>query len=288
MPAPMKILILGGTGMLGSAMLRLFAHDPAFSVIATARTAEGRDLLPGEVRDRLVVCGDVERADDLARLFADHAPDVVINCIGVIKQLDAADDVLAVVPLNSLLPHRLAALCRAAGARLIHISTDCVFSGKTGGYLESDPPDARDLYGISKWLGEVTQPHVITLRTSMVGHELRGRRSLLEWFLAQKGTAAGYRRAIFSGLPTPELARVVRDCVIPRADLHGLYHLSAEPISKFDLLRLIAAVYEREIEIVPDDALAIDRSLNSDRFRAATGYRPRSWTELIAEMRAFG
>jgi len=288
MPAPTRILILGGTGMLGNAMFRFLAGDPAFSVMATARAVDARGFFPNEMRDRLVTGVDAESADDLARIFADHAPDIVINCIGVIKQLAAADEVLTAIPLNTLLPHRLATLCHAAAARLIHVSTDCVFTGKQGDYRESDPPDARDLYGISKWLGEVTQPHVITLRTSMVGHELRSHRSLLEWFLSQQERVTGYRRAIFSGLPTPELARIVRDCVIPRPDLHGLYHLSAEPISKFDLLQLVAAVYERDIEIVPDDELAVDRSLNSGRFRAATGYRPPSWPELVAEMRAFG
>jgi dTDP-4-dehydrorhamnose reductase len=278
-----KVLILGATGMLGNAMVRFLDGDPKLAVTAAARSR-----FPAQIGGRVVAGVDVGDDDGLAKLFAEHAPEVVINCVGVIKQLDEANDVLAAVPVNTLLPHRLAALCKAAGARLVHFSTDCVFSGKQGDYRESDPPDARDLYGLSKLLGETAEPHTITLRTSMVGHELRGRRSLLEWFLAQSGSARGYRRAVFSGLPTVELARIVRAHVIPRPDLCGLYHVSAEPISKFDLLKLFAAVYERDIEIVPDEEVEIDRSLNSDRFRAATGYRPPSWPKLVAEMRRFG
>jgi dTDP-4-dehydrorhamnose reductase len=281
-----KLLILGATGMLGNAMVRFLAGDPRLAVVGAARSPDARGLFPAEFGDRIV--GGLDLDDGVAGLFADHGPDVVINCVGVIKQRDEANDVLASVPINTLLPHRLVALCKEAGARLIHFSTDCVFSGSQGDYRESDPPDARDLYGLGKLLGETAAPHAITLRTSMVGHELRGRRSLLEWFLAQSGSARGYRRAVFSGLPTVELARIVRDHVIPRPDLHGLYHVSAGPIAKFDLLKLIAAVYERDIEIVPDEALVIDRSLNSDRFRAATGYDPPSWPELVAEMRRFG
>jgi dTDP-4-dehydrorhamnose reductase len=281
-----KVLILGATGMLGNAMVRFLAGDPELAVIGAARTTDARSLFPADVGNCIV--GGLDLDDGLEGLFADHRPDVVINCVGVIKQLAEANDVLAAVPANTLLPHRLAAFCKGAGARLVHFSTDCVFSGERGDYRESDAPDARDIYGLSKLLGETAEPHTITLRTSMVGHELRSGRSLLEWFLSQSGRAAGYSRAIFSGLPTVELARIVRHHVIPRPDLHGLYHVSAEPIAKFDLLKLFAAVYERDMEIVPDEALVIDRSLNSDRFRAATGYSPPPWLELVAEMRRFG
>jgi dTDP-4-dehydrorhamnose reductase len=205
-----------------------------------------------------------------------------------VKQLADAKDVMAAVPLNTLLPHRLARLAAATGGRLVHISTDCVFSGEKGNYVERDRPDAADVYGLSKYLGEVGGAHAVTLRTSIIGHELRGRLSLLEWFLAQEGTVKGFTRAVFSGFPTVELARIVRDLVLPRPELTGLYHVSAEPIAKFDLLQLIAAEYRKSIEIVPDGQLAIDRSLNSERFRAATGYRPPSWSELVASMREFG
>ena len=283
-----KVLVLGASGMLGNAVLRLFAQSDGYSAVGSARSAGVLRKLPPEFRDR-VICGvDVENVDSLTRLFAATRPDVVINCIGLVKQMAEADDPLAAIPINALLPHRLARLCDVAGARLIHMSTDCVFAGTKGMYREDEPSDAQDLYGRSKYLGEVDYPHAVTLRTSIIGHELSGAHGLVGWFLAQQGGVKGYSHAIFSGLPTVELARVMRDCVIPRPELRGLYHVSAEPINKFDLLKLVAQVYGRLIAITPDDGLRIDRSLDSSRFRALTGYAPPSWPELVRSMHQFG
>ena len=284
----MKILVLGATGMLGNAMVRLLGASEGYEVIAATRAPGAEDSFPKELRARFLSHVDAENPDSLARLFASARPDVVVNCVGLVKQLDNAKDVMAAIPLNTLLPHRLLALCEAGGARLVHISTDCVFSGRTGAYRETDQPDASDVYGLSKYLGEVGGPQAITLRTSIIGHELRGRRSLLEWFLAQDGEADGFTRAIFSGVPTVELARIVRDFVLPNRELHGLYHVSAAPIAKYDLLRLIAAQYGKRIEIRPTAEPAIDRSLDSSQFRAATGYEPPDWPELVARMHGFG
>ena len=214
-------------------------------------------------------------------------PDVVINCIGLVKQIAAVNDPILALSINSILPHRLARLCDLASARLIHVSTDCVFSGGKGGYVESDPPDALDLYGRSKLLGEVAYPHAITLRTSIIGRELNGSHGLIGWFLAQQGAVSGYTRAVFSGLPTCELARVVRDFVLPQPELHGVYHVVAEPISKYALLQLVNGAYGKHLEITPDASVQIDRSLNGGRFRAATGYVAPSWPELVEQMRAF-
>ena len=205
----------------------------------------------------------------------------------MVKQLADANDPLQAVPINTLLPHRLAALCDVAGARLVHISTDCVFSGATGNYLETDFPDAYDLYGRSKFLGEVDYPNAITLRTSIIGHELKGGRSLVGWFLSQEASVKGFTKAIFSGLPTMELATIVRDVVLDRRELRGLYHVAAKPINKFDLLSLLAKAYGKEIEIIPSDDLVIDRSLCGEKFRLATGYVAPEWPILVKRMAEF-
>ena len=220
------------------------------------------------------------------RVFAHLRPDVVVNCIGLTKHHKTADDPILAIPVNTLLPHRLAELCAIGRSRLVHISTDCVFSGARGSYTEDDPADANDVYGKAKFLGEVNYLHAITLRTSTIGHELHSAYGLLEWFLSQQGSCKGFSRAIFSGLPNTEFARVVRDMVIPRPDLHGLYHVGADPIAKFELLKLIATVYGKQIDIVQDDEFMIDRSLNSERFKQATGYSAPSWPELIHSMYA--
>jgi dTDP-4-dehydrorhamnose reductase len=222
----------------------------------------------------------------VASVLRELRPQAVINCVGVVKQLSAADDPLVAIPINSLLPHRLARLCADSNARVVHISTDCVFAGTRGNYLESDIPDATDLYGRSKLLGELDCPNAVTLRTSIIGPELGSTHGLVGWFLSQQGRVRGFTRAIFSGLPTAELARVVRDHVLRLPAMRGVYHVSAAPIAKFDLLCLVRAAYSRTIEIEPDDRLVIDRSLDSTRFRTLTGWHPAAWPELIAAMRA--
>lgn len=283
-----SILVLGASGMLGHTVLRLFGQSPGYQVWGSARSWGVPAQLPESVRGRIIQGVDVENADGLAKLFANIRPDVVINCIGLVKQLSNADDPLAAIPINSVLPHRIARLCEVARARLVHISTDCVFSGSKGRYKEAEAADANDLYGRSKFLGEVDYPHAVTLRTSIIGHELNSAHGLIGWFLAQQGSVKGFNRAIFSGLPTVELARVIRDFVIPHHELRGTYHVSAEPISKFELLKLVADVYGKSIAIMPDDNLVMDRSLDSSRFRQATGYVSPSWPELVAQMHSFG
>jgi dTDP-4-dehydrorhamnose reductase len=216
-------------------------------------------------------------------------PQVVINCIGVVKQLEQAADPLIAIPINSLLPHQLAAAARAHGARLVHVSTDCVFSGRKGQYSESDAPDAEDLYGRSKLLGEVTGAGCLTLRTSIIGPEPSGRATgLLDWFLRQTGSVRGFRRAIFSGLPTVALAELIRDFVLPNDTLEGLYHVGAEPIDKFGLLQLIRERWGKSVEIEPCDLPEIDRSLDCSVFRARTGFVPAPWPDLVASMYRFG
>lgn len=281
----MRILVLGVTGMLGSAVFKKLSGDSRYQLWGTMRSANGVRHFPESLRSRLLCNLDVLDHDTLAGTLARVRPDVVVNCVGLIKQLADAKDPLLALPLNSLLPHRLQRLCELLGARLIHISTDCVFSGRKGMYTEADVSDAEDLYGKSKYLGEVpAADNAITLRTSIIGHELGSAHALVDWFLSQSGAVKGYSRAIFSGLPTVELARVIGDLVIPAPQLTGLYHVSVAPIDKCSLLRLIASVYGKDIEIVPDEQLSIDRSLDSSRFRQATGYAPPPWSALVATM----
>jgi dTDP-4-dehydrorhamnose reductase len=274
--------------MLGNAVLRSFVKTEGFRVYGSARSDRLLHHLPNSLHARVISGVDVEDVDSLLQLFERVEPDIVINCIGLIKQLSRAAHPLSAIPINAVLPHRLAKLCAVASARLIHVSTDCVFDGKKGGYVEADPADAQDLYGRSKHLGEVDYPNAITLRTSLIGHELGTAVGLLGWFLSSEGEVRGFTRAIFSGLPTVELSEIIRDYVIPRPQLHGVYHVAAEAISKYDLLHLVAQIYGKKIKIVPDENLIIDRSLNANRFRSVTGYQAPEWTSLVKKMQAFG
>lgn len=278
-----RILVVGASGMLGTAMLRAFVGRAGYKVVAATRSMSSP--LKAIVENADVITGfDALSSDSLQQVIAQARPNVIINAVGLIKQLSGGNSVSEAVPINTLLPHRLQTLAEIAGARLVHVSTDCVFSGRKGGYTEADEADASDVYGMSKYLGEVDARNSITLRTSIIGHELASANGLVEWFLSQDQAIKGFTRAIFSGLPTDELARVVRDFVLPMPELTGLYHVSAEPIAKYDLLKLVGKVYGHDIDIVPDDALQIDRSLNSERFREATCYEPPSWPELIEFM----
>lgn len=281
----MKVLVLGVTGMLGSTVYKYLVESPRLDVFGTARSSLYKDYFSTQLIERVIPEINVLDQKQLVSVVNEVKPDVIINCVGLVKQLPGSNSLLECIPLNSLLPHRLMLLASKVNARLIHISTDCVFSGKRGHYLETDTPDAEDLYGISKSIGELNDvKNTITLRTSLIGHELNSNRSLIDWFLSQDVKIKGYRKMIFSGLSTIEMARVIRDFVLPNPHLEGLYHVSSEPIGKYELLKLVAKIYRKEIEIIPDDEIQIDRSLVSDKFFQATGYRAPSWPDLVEAM----
>jgi len=283
----MRVLVIGATGMLGNAIFRFLSINSGWSIYGTTRSEAAKKLFNDSLGSHLLSGIDVEQQDSLINAFNRARPDIVINCVGLIKQLVDSEQPLQAIPINALLPLRLANICALTNSRLIHMSTDCVFSGDKGGYHESDLPDARDLYGRSKLLGEVDYPHAVTLRTSIIGHELQSSNGLVEWFLSQQGRCSGYTKAIFSGFPTVVLAQIIRDYVIPNDELSGLYHVASDPISKFDLIKLIGVEYEKSIDVQPDERVVINRSLNADRFRNATGFISTDWVEMIKTMKSF-
>ena len=275
----MKILVLGATGLLGNAVFRSMSKASGARVAGTIRDEAARGLFAPEHAARLIVVEDLENPQGLARLLDGVGPDVVVNCIAAGRPAPA--DPMRSILVHSVLPGRLLHLCGRSGARLIQIGSDGVFSGMRGAYTEDDAPDANDIYGISKLLGEVAAPHAITLRTSIIGHELQSGSGLLEWFLSQQDQCRCYTRAIFSGFPTIVLADLIRDVVIPRPDLHGVYHVATRAISKFDLLQLVARRYGKAIQLIPDDRENPDRSLVAARFEKATGYVAPDWPTLV-------
>ncbi|QWD04232.1 SDR family oxidoreductase [Polynucleobacter paneuropaeus] len=284
----MKILILGANGLIGHTIFRYLRKMTAFNVYGTIRNSNLRSYF--ELSDQEDIFSDIEcrNFDSLAPIFSLIKPNIVINCAGITKHKFSSENPLIAIPINSLLPHQLAEYCRLIDARLIHISSDCVFSGHKGGYSEVDSPDALDFYGRSKALGEVDGVNnAITLRTSTIGHELGTSYGLLEWFLSQGSSCKGFNRAIFSGLPTIELARVIADYVIPNKDLYGLYNVAGIPITKFELLKILSLEYNKPIDIDLDNDFSIDRSLNSSKFERETGYKPSQWESLVKAMKGF-
>jgi len=281
-----RVLIIGGGGMLGHKLAQVYRNR--FETWATVRSSfreyESFDLFDSE---RVIGGVDVFDFDTIIRAFAVARPDVAVNAVGVIKQLPTAKDPIVALTINSLFPHKLASLCQASGSRLITLSTDCVFNGRRGMYTEEMVADAEDLYGRTKYLGEAVGPQSLTLRTSIIGRELGSAHSLVEWFLSNRGgKVKGFTKAIYTGFPTIVMAEIIADLIENHQDLSGLYHVSSEPINKYELLRLIRDAYRISVEIEPDENFQIDRSLDSSRFREATNFSPASWREMIEAMAA--
>ncbi|QXB02313.1 dTDP-4-dehydrorhamnose reductase family protein [Aeromonas sp. FDAARGOS 1416] len=280
----MNVLILGATGMLGYSLFSNLADYAELTVKGTVRNIDGKQEFFEKYQDKLLLGIDVTDIASIEQAIIEAKPDVVFNCIGLIKQHDIAKQHVAAIEINALLPHQLAALCDQYASRLIHFSTDCVFDGKQGMYQEADLPTATDLYGKSKCLGEVNYGRHLTLRTSIIGHELDSAVSLVDWFLSQRGAVKGFSKAIFSGLPTCYIAKLLADNILNKPDLCGLYHLSAEPIDKHSLISLVAEIYGKNIEINESAQLVIDRSLDSSCLRQALDLTVPSWRELIEFM----
>jgi dTDP-4-dehydrorhamnose reductase len=279
----MRILILGGDGMLGHQLLRSLRDR--YEIMVTLRQDLSAYAKFAAFTATNAVGGvDLRDVNALLPVIGSFRPDAIINAVGIVKQRPDANASIASLEVNALLPHRLSLLAKVAEARLVHLSTDCVFSGRKGSYTETDIADAEDLYGRSKMLGEVHDAHCITLRTSIIGLELSRKTSLIEWFLAQPGPINGFRRAIYSGFPTVEMARIIERLLTQHPEAGGLYHFATAPISKFDLLTRLARRLGRTIEIRPDDAFHCDRSLDASRARQAFCYEPPSWDVLLDEL----
>lgn len=278
----MRVLILGGNGMLGHKTWQVF--EPNFDTYVLARKPytmyQNYNIFKS---DRWLEGVDAFHYEMIAELLKELNPNIVINCIGIVKQLPEAQDPISSISVNSLLPHRLVKLCKEIGSRLIHISTDCVFSGHTGMYKEDDIPDPIDLYGRSKLLGEVYDENCLTIRTSIIGRELGTHLGLVEWLLSSQGQSVkGYVNAIYSGFTTEALAQILANIITNYPYLSGLFHISSEPIRKFDLLNRLCNAYKLDIVVEPYNDYYCDRSLDSSRFRALTGFVPPSWDEMVA------
>jgi len=284
----LKVLILGVTGLIGSTLFKVLSTKSDLEVFGTIRSRADLKYF-NEKLQKNIIC-DINFSNQVTpfNFFSSFSPDVIINCIGVTKHKIQHVSKSEVIYLNSVFPHILTSICEASNCRLIQISTDCVFSGLRGNYFEDEPSDCYDLYGKSKFLGEIIDSkNALTLRTSTIGHEIKGEFGLLEWFLSQKCSCDGFSGAIFSGLPTVVLANIIGDYVLPNSRLFGLFHVSSAPIDKFTLLKLIAVEYEMDIDVLRNDSFFIDRSLNCQKFMNATGFNPMEWPDLIKLMHVY-
>jgi dTDP-4-dehydrorhamnose reductase len=282
-----KVLVLGGDGMLGHQLMQTLGED--HEVHCTLRQgpdayAAWRWALPEE---RCFHGVDVRNTDRLLEVLGEFRPEALVNCVGVIKHRPDAQDTVLSLEVNSLLPHRLAALAKTMRARMVHFSTDCVFRGDAGPYAQDFPSDATDVYGRTKFLGEVGGPGAVTIRSSIIGLELKTKASLVEWFLAQTGTLRGFTECLYTGITTQAMARLVGRLLTDWREVDGVWQVASEPIDKDTLLRKFSQLLGRDdVEIVADDSVKVDRRLEGHAFVERTGYQVPSWDAMLAELAA--
>lgn len=285
----MKILVLGSGGLIGNNLTRFFFENTNHEVYGTLRDNRKRSFFKNNFHNNLIVYENIFEFNSLDKLIRSISPCQIINCVGVTNKFIGNSSLtnMGYLEINSLFPRMLQNICKKNNIRLIQLSSDCVFSGKRGFYSENDYPDPIDIYGKSKLMGELDFDGCITIRKSAIGHEINSKNGLLEWFLSQKYSVEGYRNAIFSGLTVLELSEIINKQIIPKPDLKGIIHIASEPISKYNLLKIIAKEYKKNIEILPNDVMKVDRSLNGSYFNNLTGYKPKSWSKLIESMNQF-
>ena len=285
----MKLLILGSSGLLGNTITKYFFTRSKFDTYGTLRDNLKINLFKESFHSKFFIIKDILDLQDIESIISFIEPEVIINCIGITNKNSIEGIALAekYIQINSLLPHKLCKICSHYKIRLIHLSSDCVFSGQKGFYSEIDNPDSLDFYGRSKFLGEVSYENTITIRKSAIGHELDSNSGLLEWFLRQNDKVQGFQKAIFSGLTVLELSKIIENHVIRQKNLNGIFHISGLPISKYDLLKIIAEIYHKTVAIIPNELENIDRSLDASKFNKISGYQPKNWYELIKEMYEF-
>ena len=280
----MKICVLGAGGLLGHMLIRTLGETN--DVFGTTREhSNDRSPVARFLSHKKWISGvDAYKIDTVEAVFSQNQFDLVINCVGLIKQRDSQVSDIEMMRINAEFPHLLAEIANRHGTPVLHISTDCVFSGARGNYLESDAPDPIDSYGRSKLLGELNDAKNLTLRTSHIGRELSVKKSFIEWLLSQRGEKInGYSRAIYSGLTTLELSRLISKLIVTHKDLSGRYHVSSQPISKLEIINKLNELLDLCVTVIPDSSVVIDRSLNSLSFQQTTGITTPSWDTMLAD-----
>ena len=283
----MKILIIGASGMIGHYLFGYLSQKKKYQIYGFVRNKRVLKDNKFLFNHKNILEVEILRNNNLKKIILDLQPEIIINCSGIVKQNPLIRNVPLSIELNSIFPHNLNLICKEIDCRLIQLSTDCVFSGIKGNYKETDLPDPNDIYGRSKLLGELDYKNCITIRTSFIGHELVNNWGLLSWFLSQKNKVKGFKNAIYSGLTTLEISKVIKNFVITNNSLNGLYHISSNPIDKFSLLRIINQTYGKNLNIEPDYLSKSDKSLNSLKFQNETGYKPIEWEDAIRELKNY-
>lgn len=283
----MKILLLGASGLLGRGFINKYKNDRDLKLFSIFRDDSCDKFYKSDERKSFLYEKNILKDNVVRNLLEKIKPDAVINCIGLTADSRIGIEKYSMKDINALWPKRLHSHCMELDIRFIHISTDCVFSGSKGMYTELDKTDSKTIYGKTKAEGEIYSENSIVIRTSVIGHENFIKKGLLEWFLSQKKSCKGYKNAIFSGFPTIVFSQILKDYVLNNCNLKGLYHISSKPIAKYDLLKLIASTYKKDIMINVDKGFVIDRSLDCTKFSNSTNFKSDEWHGMVEEMYRF-
>lgn len=278
-----RVMVLGASGMLGHKLLSVLSD--CFEVVGTVRDSAAIEATALFAKHQWIHGVDASRFETVEKALLEWKPDVVLNAIGAVKQIDDGKSPVACIRLNALFPHQVAVVCGKIDARFITFSTDCVFSGRHGPYSITDVPDAEDVYGRSKLLGEVAGEGALTIRSSIIGRELKTQHSLVEWFISQRGRQArGFTRALYTGLTTGAMARLVGQLISSHPGLSGVWQVASEEITKYDLLQLVNEAFGLGVDLVRDEAFFCDRRLDGRAFLEQTGLEIPSWPVMISDL----
>ena len=282
-----NIIIIGANGMIGNCLFKYLSLKKKYQVYGFVRNKMILNHENKLIDKKKLIEVQILGNNNFKKVIQDLNPEVIINCAGIVKQNPLIKNIPLTIELNSLFPHNLNLICKELNCRLIQLSTDCVFSGRKGNYKENDYADANDLYGRSKFMGEINDKNCLTIRTSFIGHELKNKWGLLSWFISQEKKVNGFKNSIYSGLTTLEIAKIIYKFVLPNKEINGLYHIASKPIDKFSLLEIINEIYQKDITIKKDYSLINDKSLDFSKFREVTGYEPIEWAYALKELKNF-
>lgn len=280
------MLILGASGMIGHRMWATLGERHEAIGVLRRHELGALSMIPGIATKKTFFGVEFQDLSRLTKIVSDTKPDIVLNCVGIVKQLKDSSDHMKSIALNALFPHQLAKVCADNNARMIQFSSDCVFDGLKGNYTETDFPNAQDLYGRSKAMGEVDYlTNVVTMRTSSIGREVFPHGGLVEWFLSnEEKKITGYKQAIYSGFPTQRLGSIISDYIIPNKELSGVIHVAGTPIDKFSLLSMIKDHFKLNIDLLVNEQVKVERGLNFDNFSKLTGFKSPSWKEMMKDL----
>jgi len=278
----LKILILGAGGMLGHKLYQTLSKTYDDVIPVFRKNKEHYHKFNLYKPEKMIGNTDVTDQSKLLAVLNSVKPDIICNCIGKTTRKINSEDSQSVIYLNSFLPHFISKWSSENNSYFIHFSTDCVFSGKNGPYKPNDFRDSRDLYGLSKILGETNSKYGLTIRTSIVGREIENQTEFFEWIFSSKNkSVSGYKNVFYSGVTTNYLSEVVAQLITKDSKSHGLLQVASPPISKLNLIKKVNSLFGLGMKINTDASKVSNKILSPVKFTITSGIKTQTWDEML-------